>query len=119
MWWLDRVQELNGLGEMRLQGQREVQESVRKGSSRGSAPIGLLPRLVLDGVANYKNNISVQPDHPSRARLRKCCYSYRTTVQFPVFKEAAMMYVQEVVSHLEKVLRLPLDACPPPVPPWS
>jgi hypothetical protein len=37
----------------------------------------------------------------------------------PKFKEAAIMYVKEVVDHLEEVLRLPVDAYTPPVPPWS
>jgi hypothetical protein len=42
-----------------------------------------------------------------------------TAAEMPVFKEAAMMYVQEMVSHLEEVLGLPVDAYAPPVPPWS
>jgi hypothetical protein len=37
----------------------------------------------------------------------------------PRFKEAAMMYVQEVVSHLEEVFGLPVDAYTPKVPLWS
>jgi hypothetical protein len=37
----------------------------------------------------------------------------------PRFKEAAMMYVQVVVDHLEEVLGLPADAYTPPVPPWN
>jgi hypothetical protein len=35
----------------------------------------------------------------------------------PVFKDAAMKYVQEVVSHLEEALGKPVDAYTPPVPP--
>jgi hypothetical protein len=42
-----------------------------------------------------------------------------TGEEIPVFKEAAMMYVQEMVSHLEEALKLPVDAYTPPVPPWS
>jgi hypothetical protein len=42
-----------------------------------------------------------------------------TGEEVPVFKEAAMMYVQEVVSHLEGVLGRPVDEYSPPVPPWS
>jgi hypothetical protein len=38
--------------------------------------------------------------------------------EVPVLKEAAMIYVQEVVSHLEEVLGLPVDAHTPLVPPW-
>jgi hypothetical protein len=35
----------------------------------------------------------------------------------PVVKEAVMMYIQEVVRHLEEHLGLSVDAYTPPVPP--
>jgi hypothetical protein len=42
-----------------------------------------------------------------------------TGEEMPVCKEAAVMHVQEVVSHLEGVLGHPIDEYSPPVPPWS
>jgi hypothetical protein len=42
-----------------------------------------------------------------------------TGEEVPVFKEAALMYVQEVVSHFDEVLWLPVEAYTPLVPPWS
>jgi hypothetical protein len=42
-----------------------------------------------------------------------------TGEEVPVVKEAALMYVQEVVSHFDEVPWLPVDAYAPLVPPWS
>jgi hypothetical protein len=39
--------------------------------------------------------------------------------EMPAFKEAAMLHVQEAVSHLEETLGRPVDPYTPPVPPWS
>jgi hypothetical protein len=48
---------------------------------------------------------------------RRVQVSVGTGQRIPVFKEAAMLYVQEVVSHLEGYLVRPVDAYTPPVPP--
>jgi hypothetical protein len=42
-----------------------------------------------------------------------------TGEKMPVFKEAVMKYIQEVVSHLEEDLVQPIDAYTPPVPPGT
>jgi hypothetical protein len=41
-----------------------------------------------------------------------------TGEKMPIFKRAVMIYVQKVVSHLEEVMGLPIDAYTPAVLPW-
>jgi hypothetical protein len=50
-------------------------------------------------------------------RLVQICVA--TGEEMPAFKEAAMKYAQEVVSHLEETLWRPVNECSRPVPPWS
>jgi hypothetical protein len=50
---------------------------------------------------------------------RRVQISVGTGEEMPAFKEAAMVYVQEVVSHLEEFLGPPVNAYTPTVPPWK
>jgi hypothetical protein len=56
--------------------------------------------------------------HDVESGHRRAQISVGTGEEMRVFEEAAMMYVQDVVSHLEGYLGRPVDAYTPPVPPW-
>jgi hypothetical protein len=57
--------------------------------------------------------------YPARCGKWTSEISVGTGEEMPAFTETAVMYVQEVVNHLEEVLGQPAVAYTPRVPPWS